>query len=177
VGGENMSIYLKKFNLEDLDKECEFFTTHEGEHGYTNPYYCGSKEEFMNNSVKQILDSEKGINLKPGYVPGTYFLLWEDDHIVGCFNVRHYLNSFLEQGAGHIGYYILPQYRRRGFAKLGLSLALKEIVKLDDFDKERGEVYLSCAKDNIGSLKTMLANNGYIHHEDDTEYYLRIKIK
>jgi hypothetical protein len=36
----------------------------------------------MNNSVKQILDSEKGINLKPGYVPGTYFLLWEDDHIV-----------------------------------------------------------------------------------------------
>ena len=38
------------------------------------------------------------------------------------------------------------------------------------------EAYLSVDKDNPGSLKAQLNNGAYIHHEDETEYYTRIKL-
>ena len=33
------------------------------------------------------------------------------------------------------------------------------------------------SKHNLASLKTMLKNNAYIHHEDEDHYYTRIKIR
>ena len=37
------------------------------------------------------------------------------------------------------------------------------------------EIYLRVNKDNPASLKVMLNNGGYIHHEDEIKYYVRIK--
>lgn len=37
------------------------------------------------------------------------------------------------------------------------------------------EIYLSVHKENIASLKAQLKNGAYIHHEDEKEYYTRIK--
>ena len=41
---------------------------------------------------------------------------------------------------------------------------------------EEDEIYLSVRKSNGASLKVQLKNGAYIHHEDDKEYYTRIKI-
>ena len=43
-----------------------------------------------------------------------------------------------------------------------------EIIKED-------EIYMSVHKDNPASLQVQKANGAYIHHEDDAEYYTRIK--
>ncbi len=37
------------------------------------------------------------------------------------------------------------------------------------------EIYMSVHKDNPASLKVQLKNGAYIHHENDKEYYTRIK--
>ncbi len=37
------------------------------------------------------------------------------------------------------------------------------------------EIYLRVNKDNPASLKVMLHNGGYVEHEDDSKYYVRIK--
>ena len=66
---------------------------------------------------------------------------------------------------GHSGYGIRPSQRRKGYAAMMLSMALPVM-------KERGidPVIITCAKDNIGSAKTILRNGGvYIKDAADGE--------
>ncbi len=168
-------LYLKVLNLEEAEKEYRFFQEIESENGFENQYNGISYEEFVKEVIPARLQAAKGINLQEGYVADTYFLLWDDEQIVGLFKVRHELNDFLRNGPGHIGYGIHPAYRRMGYASRGLALALNEAKKL--LPKEEKEVYLSCHLDNPASLKVQLNNGAYIHHQDEREYYTRIKIR
>lgn len=99
--------------------------------------------------------------------------MWEDQEIVGLFKIRHYLNDFLANGPGHIGYAILPKYRGRGYATKGLALAIKECKKIIPED----EIYLSVHKDNPSSLKVQEKNGAYIVGETEKEFLTRIKIQ
>lgn len=63
----------------------------------------------------EILDErEQGVNLPPGHVPSTFLFGFEGDRIVGRVSIRHVLNDFLLRVGGHIGYAVLPEFRRRG---------------------------------------------------------------
>lgn len=44
--------------------------------------------------------------------------------------MRHKLNETLRNGAGHIGYGISPNYRKKGYATQGLALVLQEAKKI-----------------------------------------------
>ncbi|SFQ50149.1 Predicted acetyltransferase [Lachnospiraceae bacterium XBB1006] len=165
-------LYLKEANLEDIQKEYEFITQlPEDENGFTNKDYGCSFEEFRDRILPKYLENAKGINLKPGHVPGTEYFLWDDDVIVGLFRIRHYLNEFLENGAGHIGFGIKKEYRGKGYASEGLRLTIEKAWSIIPED----EIYMSVNKDNQASLKTQLKNGAYIHHEDEEEYYTRVK--
>lgn len=118
-----------------------------------------------------IIEKSQGINLESGHVPGTEFFLWDDDVIVGLFRIRHYLCEALIHGAGHIGYGIKKEYRGRGYASEGLKLTIEKAWTIIPED----EIYMSVHKDNPASLKAQMKNGAYIHHEDDVEYYTRIK--
>lgn len=168
-------LYLKELNLEDAKKEYDLFQNLKSANGFMNDYEGMSYDEFVNVAIPSRIKASQGIDLKEGHVPDTFFLLWEDDKIIGLFKIRHYLNEGLRNGSGHIGYGILPQYRRQGYCTKGLALAIKECCRLMPDDED--EIYLSCYKYNVGSLKAMLNNGAYIHHEDDEEYYTRIKVK
>ena len=92
---------------------------------------------------------------------------------MGWFRLRQSLNDGLKNGAGHIGYGIKSEYRKRGYATEGLKMMIsiaKDIIEED-------EIYMSVRKENRASLKVQLNNGAYIHHEDDKEYYTRIKIR
>lgn len=168
-------LYLKELNVESSKQEYEFFKHMPSEHGFENEYENISYRDFITHSIKERLDASKGINLKPGFVPDTYYFLWNDNEIVGLFKIRHYLNDFLRTGPGHIGYGILPKYRNKGYASKGLALALEKCKKL--LPEDETEVYFSVHKNNPASLKAQLNNQAYIHHESETEYYTRIKIR
>ena len=60
-------------------------------------------------------------------VPATQFVLTDTDtgRIYGMLQVRHDLNEYLRNFAGHIGYSVRPTERRKGYAKKMLKQALK----------------------------------------------------
>lgn len=91
---------------------------------------------------------------------------------MGIFNLRHRLNDRLREGAGHIGYGIAPEYRGRGYATAGLRMIL--VTALAEYGIK--EAYLSVNKDNPASLAVQRHLGARIDHDNDTEYFTRIRI-
>lgn len=102
-------------------------------------------------------------------VATQYILIREgDDRLLGMLQLRHTLNDYLALYAGHIGYSVRPSERRRGYAETMLALALPHARALG-----LRRVMISCAVDNEGSRRTILANGGIfdstIYDPDDRE--------
>ena len=165
-------LFLKEINLADAEKEYRFFQEMAEENGYYNCFEPCDFTEFVRTAIPACRDHARGRNLRPGYVPETCFLLWDDAEIVGVFCVRHYLNAALANGSGHIGYSIHPARRGQGYATRGLALALAELRAMPDFVDS--EIYLHCYEYNQASLRVMLKNGGRVHHLDRDGYHVRI---
>ena len=167
-------IYLKEANIEDYKKEYNVIRKiPHNENGFINSYQNVQEEEFKNVILPELINKSNGINVSKTWVPETYYFLWEDEKIIGLYKIRHYLNDFLVTGSGHIGFGILNEYRGKGYATKGLSLAVdicKNLIRED-------EIYLSANKDNKASIAVQKANGALIVNEDDKNYYLRIKIR
>lgn len=156
-------ICLRKANTADADKEWLFQRAiPEDENGFLNDMYDISREGFT-DALDMMIAQSAGMMLPAGWVPQTVYYLWVDDTIVGTFHFRHYLSRALAEGSGHIGYYIAPEFRGKGYGTLGLKMLIDEI-------------YLRVNRDNPASLRVMLNNGGYIHHDDELHYYVRIKL-
>lgn len=164
-------IYLKEANLEDaLEEYAMISQMPTDENGMTNPIAGISFEEFREKALPRIIRYSKGEGLPEGWVPETQYFLWDDDRIVGLFRLRHYLNDFLRQYHGHIGYAIKKSERGKGYGSKGLALLLKEgrdVIKEEEF-------YLSVHKDNLASQMVQKKNGGRIVREDELNYYVRI---
>lgn len=165
-------LYLKEINYEDIEKEYLFVRDMPiDENGLTNEWHGISREEFEEKAIKQMIAYAKGEDLPEGYVPESFLFLWNDHEIVGQFRIRHYLCESLRTGAGHIGYFIKKEFRGKGYGTEGLKQTLK--IAKDIIPEE--EIFLRVNKDNPASLKVMMHNGGYIDHEDESRYYIRIK--
>lgn len=99
---------------------------------------------------------------KDGRILNSVFFLYDDerDRLLGAINIRNYHNDILLREAGHIGDGIRPSERRKGYATLMISLALDECKKLG-----LKSVLMVCAKDNIGSKKSIIKNGGVLENE------------
>ena len=99
---------------------------------------------------------------KDGLVPSSTFFLLDEDRIrlLGACNIRHYLNEDLLATGGHIGDGIRPSERRKGYATKMISLALEECKKLGI-----NKVLITCDKNNIGSMKSIINNGGVLENE------------
>ena len=166
-----MMIRLKKANLTDAEKEWRFVREMpEDENGLTNAYHGISREDFADKALPEMMAFAEGRNLPEGYVPETFYFLWDDDTIVGQFRIRHYLCDSLRTGAGHIGYYIGRPFRGKGYGTEGLRLTLEEARHIVPEE----EIYLRVNRDNPASLQVMLKNDGRIVAQDDSKYYVRV---
>ncbi|MCM3712001.1 GNAT family N-acetyltransferase [Sporosarcina luteola] len=93
----------------------------------------------------------------------NYFLIDDNERIVGMVNIRHGLNDSLRQIGGHIGYGIRPAERRKGYATYLLSEALKKTDQLGI-----RSVLVTCNEDNVGSAAVIIKNGG-VEDESFTE--------
>jgi predicted acetyltransferase len=116
-----------------------------------------SFQEYLTEMEK----SEKGIDLETNYVPQTTFWLVQDQQtILGESRLRHALTPDLRLEGGHIGYAIRPSQRLKGYGTKILQLTMLEAKKMG-FDT----VMVTCDKDNIGSSKIIIANGGVLDGE------------
>jgi predicted acetyltransferase len=81
------------------------------------------------------------------YVSGEFYL--------GTLVIRHDLTPELTEAGGHVGYHVVAPWRRHGHATRMLAAGLDECRRLG-----LARVLLSCAVDNAGSRKVILANGG-----------------
>ena len=88
-----------------------------------------------------------------------YFLI-DGDRLIGGISIR-FKRTLQNVGTdGHSGYGIRPSERRKGYASAMLSLALP-IMKEYGIDP----VVITCAKENVGSAKTIIKNGGKLMEE------------
>lgn len=69
-------------------------------------------------------------------------------------DIRHYLNEYLTQVGGNIGYSVRKTERNKGYAKQMLKLALGKCR-----DLKMKKVLITCDEDNIASEKVILSAN------------------
>ena len=98
---------------------------------------------------------ERGECLPEGYVPMSVFCAFVGDEIVGRLSIRHALNDFLFNIGGHIGYAVVPEFRRKGYATAMLRSSLS-------YARELGieKALVTCDDTNVGSFKTIAKCGG-----------------
>jgi len=104
----------------------------------------------------QILaDHRAGRNLPAGRVPATFLAASVAGQIVGRASIRHQLNDASSREGAHIGYGVLPQHRRRGYATEILRQSLI-IARANGVE----QVLVTCDDDNLGSIAVIEACGG-----------------
>jgi predicted acetyltransferase len=81
----------------------------------------------------------------------------EPGEVIGFLHLRHELNDFLREEAGHIGYSVRPARRREGHAGRALALGVRRAADLG-IDR----VLVTCDLDNDASRRTIERNGGVL---------------
>jgi predicted acetyltransferase len=94
-------------------------------------------------------------SLGPEEIAATFEVLTLDGRLAGRVSVRHWLNASLLKRGGHIGYGVLPQYRRLG---LGRQLLLRGLEITSQLGI--GRVLVTCDEDNVASRRIIEGAGG-----------------
>ncbi len=123
---------------------------------------CAGLEDC--NTFEEWIDFENRLSKKYGesYVPSDVYLAVResDDKLVGIIDIRKSLTDFLYNYGGNIGYSVIPEERRKGYATEMLKQSLPKCKEMNI-----NRVLLTCDKENIGSYKTIIANGGVLENE------------
>ena len=110
--------------------------------------------------LEVLAEQERGANLLLNHVPSTFLFAFVASRIVGRVSIRHSLNAFLEQVGGHIGYVVVPEFRRLGYATSILRLSIQ--IAREKLAIRR--ILVTCDDDNIGSIRTIEKNGGILEN-------------
>ena len=118
----------------------------------------------INEYIERTRNHSMGKDLPDYWVPATTYWLIDNERFVGHCNIRHELTDKLKIIGGHIGYFIRPTERRKGYGYKILELALKKAHEIG-----LKKVMITCNDDNIGSIKVIEKNGGILKDKVQTE--------
>jgi predicted acetyltransferase len=110
--------------------------------------------------LKVLEQRARGENLPPGHVPSTFLFAFVGSTIVGRVTIRHMLNDSLLRVGGHIGFVVVPEFRRRGYA----SEILRQSLGIASQRLGIARILLTCDEDNVGSIRTIEKNGGVLEN-------------
>jgi predicted acetyltransferase len=129
--------------------------------------------------VKKLLDYARGENLPQGWVPASnYWLITGDHTVLGSSSLRHRLTDSLRKYGGHIGYYIRPSQRRKGYGNVILELTIEKAECLG-----LKKVLVTCDEDNVASARIIEKHGGVFkdkimnegHEVPTRRYWIKIQ--
>ena len=147
--------------LPSEDEEQEFLRAHRA----TTPevpnflHYYDEGMRFV-HYLAVLRQRARGEQLPPHHVPSTFLFGFDGTRIVGRVSIRHELNDFLLREGGHIGYVVVPEFRRRGYA----TAMLRRSLEISRHDLGIDRVLLTCDDDNVASIRTIEKNGGVLEN-------------
>ena len=141
-----------------IDYKKEFLENKDSMDGSAGLSTAKTFEEWFSS----VQDNLKEETVREGLVPATTYMAIsnDDNRLIGMIDIRHRLNDYLLNFGGHIGYSIRKSERQQGYATEMLSLALIECLKVNI-----KKVLITCDKDNVASVKTIIRNGGILENE------------
>lgn len=115
-----------------------------------------------------LLQSDRTLPLPEGAVHATHWWIVEDERYLGAIDLRHYVNQFLHDIGGHIGYSVRPSARGRGVATWALAQVLPQARAMG-----LRRVLLTCDDSSEASARTIERNGGVLEDVRKTYAYGR----
>lgn len=132
--------------------------------------YKKALENFQ-GYLKDLSNYSNGNDLPSGEVATSTFWLICEREVVGVVRIRHQD----VECAGHIGYDISPNCRKKGYGNQILKLVLEKATKIGI-----EELVVTCNIDNVASKKIIENNNGKlmstIYDQEEDEYLYKFII-
>lgn len=157
-----MSLHFVKPDLTYFEQYEEMYREWKNQE-HINPWFfntkCQTLDEFAN--FVQMLDNYEKANVDRKYASQTsYFVVDENDRLIGGASIRHYLTVDGYNYGGHIGYGVRPSERRKGYGTEILKLSLEEakVLKLT-------KVLLVALETNTGSNKVIQKCGGVLENK------------
>lgn len=163
--------YLKRITKNDkniiIDYIQEFYTHNSRING------VGRLQDYMNKDVQNFelwFEKIKKEETEPFTKICYLFIRQNDSQLIGMVNIRM-VKDLKDYPYGHIGYSIRPTERNKGYGKIQLYQALKELEK-----NNIEQCQMNCESNNIGSKKIIKLLGGIFEKNIDTEEYYLINV-
>jgi predicted acetyltransferase len=113
--------------------------------GFSFLWGCETGERWP-ELLRGLTEGRRASSFEAGRVPATFLVAEVGGWIVGRTSIRHELNEQLFEAGGHIGYGVLREHRRRGYATEILRQSLI-VARAEGISR----VLVTCDDDNLGS--------------------------
>jgi predicted acetyltransferase len=142
-------------------EEAEFLSAHRATSPDV-PYFLHHYTEGLplRDYLEVLRRQRDGIDLPLNHVPSTFLFAFVEARIVGRVSIRHVLNESLARVGGQIGYVVVPEFRRRGYA----TEILRQALHIARRSLGISRALVTCDEDNIGSIKTIEKNGGRLEN-------------
>lgn len=152
-----------KFRLPKLEDKEEIIKYVEEHYSHNEKSISASNRLTSTKYEDWVKKIEDNVNIPDKeWGKSLTYLAFNDEELVGLLSVRYDLSDEKVRKFGHIGYGVRPSQRRKGYATQMLKYGLEECKK-----HGLNKVIVACYKQNIGSAKTIMKNNGTLIKEED----------